>query len=117
MIGLSDDQIKMLSGKRVKEDMDPYYVNIQLKPWFIEIANKLRLTPTKNNGRVGNLEEITDLTAKALAELLKPILKKIWLQQQLGEGGETLGVLQRPDFESMSTREIIQEYLKLSKEK
>ncbi len=31
MIGLSDDQIKMLSGKRVKEDMDPYYVNIQWK--------------------------------------------------------------------------------------
>jgi len=116
MIGLSDDQIKMLSGKAVKEDMNPYYVNMKLRPWFIEIANQLRLTPTKNNGRVGNLEEITDLTAKALAELLKPTLKKIWLQQQQARG-KTLGLLVMPNFESMSEKEILKEYLRLSKEK
>ena len=74
MIGLSDDQIKMLSGKRVKEDMDPYYVNMQLKPWFIEIANRLRLTPTKNNERMGNLEEIIIKMEKAFGKFLRQML-------------------------------------------
>jgi len=69
------------------------------------------------NTRLENLEEITNLAAKALAELLKPILEKLWLQQQLDleTVGETIGLLRKPDFENMSEKEIIKEYLRLTK--
>lgn len=72
MIGLSDDQIKMLTGKAVKEDMDPYYVNLKLKPWFIEIANQLKLTgySPKNHEKIGNLDEMVQLLARGLMEII-----------------------------------------------
>ena len=76
MIGLSDDQLKMLTGKAVKEDMDAYYVNMKLKPWFIEIASQLRLTATKNNERMGNLEQTVDLILEALKKIVLEEAKK-----------------------------------------
>jgi len=64
---------------------------------------------------VGNLEEVTDLTAKALAELLKPIIRKIWLQRQQGASG-TIGLMTKPDFEEMEPKELLKEFLKLTRE-
>ena len=106
MIGLSDDQIKMLSGKRIKEDMDPYYVNMQLEPWFIEIANQLRLTPTKNNGRVGNLEDIVEKVGIALAKSLTKMVK-----QQLRKDG-VIGLATQEELDPMKDwLKIIQNYI------
>jgi len=34
IIGLSDDQIEMLSRKAVREDTDSFYVNVKLEAFF-----------------------------------------------------------------------------------
>jgi hypothetical protein len=118
MIGLSDDQIKMLTGKAVKEDMDPYYVNVKLKPWFIEIAKKLRLTgyASENHDRMDSIEEVTTLVSESLAEMLRPIIERKLLARQLSRGGETMGLLRKPDLEGKSAKDILQAYLRLTKE-
>ena len=118
MIGLSDDQIKMLTGKAVKEDMDPYYVNVKLKPWFIEIAKKLRLTgyPSENHDRMNSIEEVTTLVSECLAEMLRPVIERKLLERQLSRGGETMGLLMKPDLEGKSAKDILQAYLRLAKE-
>lgn len=78
MIGLSDDQLKMLTGKAVKEDMDAYYVNMKPKPWFMEIANQLRLTgyTVKNHERVENLTKMVEVISKAFANMLMKSIKE-----------------------------------------
>ena len=116
MIGLSDDQIKMLTGKAVKEDMDPYYVNVKLKPWFIEIAKKLRLTgyTIENHDRMDSFEEMLKTVSEVLVELVRPALQRVWLQQQGGHG--TLGLMTKPTFEDKEPIEILREFLKIVKE-
>jgi len=118
MIGLSDDQIKMLTGKAVKEDMDPYYVNVKLKPWFVEIAKKLRLTgyASENHDRMDSIEKVTTLVSESLAEMLRPIIERKLLARQLSRGGETMGLLRKPDLEGKSAKDILQAYLRLTKE-
>lgn len=108
MIGLSDDQIKMLTGKAVKEDMDAYYVNMKLRPWFIEIANELRLTPTKNNGRMGNLEEIIVKMEKAFGKFLRQMLvAEGTIQAFTGKPKKKV-----VDWTKMTDRELIEWYSK-----
>jgi len=117
MIGLSDDQIKMLTGKAVKEDMDPYYVNLKLKPWFVEIAKKLRLTgyTIENHNRMDSFEEMLKTVSEVLVELVRPALQRVWLQQQSSH--ETLGLMTKPTFEEKEPIEILREFLKVAKEK
>lgn len=108
LIGLSDDQIKMLTGKAVKEDMDAYYVNMKLRPWFIEIANQLRLTPTKNNGRMGNLEEIIVKMEKAFGKFLRQMLvAEGTIQAFTGKPKKKV-----VDWTKMTDRELIEWYSK-----
>jgi len=113
-LGISPWIVKMIIGKSIPKSDDTYLGDTDLREGFLKLSNVLRLKSPQGNGRVNNLEEITDLTAKALAELLKPIMEKLWLQQQLGGGG-TIGLVRKPDFESMSEKEIIKEYLRLTK--
>jgi len=54
MIGLSDDQIKMPTGKRVEGDMNPYYVNVELKPLFQKVSEKSKLTGAVNNNQLAS---------------------------------------------------------------
>jgi integrase len=118
MIGLSDDQVKMLTGKKVKADMDPYYVKVELMPLFERVADKLRLTgyAEANDGRIDNLENFANLMGKVLAEaLLLPAIRKLWREQQK-TAGDTVQFITVPNFDAMTPKELLELYLQLKKQ-
>lgn len=114
MIGLSDDQIKMLTGKRVKEDMSPYYVKVKLKPLFERVAEELKLIERAigNDNRIDNVETMANLVGKALANALLPELKKLYLEQQK-TSGDTIGFIEIPNFDAMSPKTLLEQYIEL----
>jgi len=103
MIGLSDDQIKMLTGKAVKQDMDPYYVNVKLRPWFIKVSDELNLTrrSTTNHEKLGQLEE-------AIAQLQRESRNWKTVAETLDKRNERL----EHDFEELTKKfEDLKEFL------
>lgn len=114
-LGLQEIVIKILTFKSVPQDMLTYFLDREdLRDQWKKVTDFLSLEP-RANGRVNNLEEMIDLMAKDLTELLKPIVRTMWLQQQQG-GGQSLGFMEIPNFEGMSERELLKEYLRLLKE-
>jgi hypothetical protein len=108
----------MLTGKKVKADMDPYYVKVELMPLFERVADKLRLTgyAEANDGRIDNLENFANLMSKALAEALLPAIKKLWREQQKTTGG-TIEFITVPNFDAMAPKELLEQYLQLKQQK
>ena len=111
-LGINRDIIRLLTGKKVSEDMLPYLEGVDLYYEWKKVNEYLKLSVFQSNGRIQNLEELTNLMAKALAELLKPIVEKMWLQKQQGIVG-SIGVILTPDFDNMSPKQVFREYLKL----
>ena len=95
--------------------MLPYLEGVNLYYEWKKVNEHLKLSVSQSNGRIQNLEELTNLMAKALAELLKPIVEKMWLQKQQGLVG-SIGLILTPDFDNMSPKQVLREYLKLLKE-
>lgn len=114
-LGINRDIIRLLTGKKVSEDMLPYLEGVNLYYEWKKVNEHLKLSVSQSNGRIQNLEELTNLMAKALAELLKPIVEKMWLQKQQGLVG-SIGLILTPDFDNMSPKQVLREYLKLLKE-
>lgn len=57
--------------------MLPYLEGVDLYYEWKKVNEHLKLSVSRSNGIIQNLEELTNLMAKALAELLKPIVEKI----------------------------------------
>jgi hypothetical protein len=120
MIGLSDDQVKMLTGKRVKADMDPYYARVELRPLFTKVAERLRLTGYADTGnqRLDSIEQVINLILDAFKDTLKEKVEKLWTAkwgQFTGTPSTGLGfIIQKPDFDKMPTKELLKQYQKLT---
>ena len=78
--GLNVDILKMLTGKRVRADMSPYYQGVDLYQQWKKISEQLRLTQGASNGRITDMQ-------KELEELR--MVMKILARYVQGGGSET----------------------------
>lgn len=56
------------------------------------------------------------LVSGCLAEMLRPVIERKLLELKLSKGGETMEILRRSDIESLSSKDILKMYLRLTKE-
>ncbi len=70
-LGINTDILKMLTGKRVKADMSPYYEGVSLHEQWRKINNNLVLTGGMTNGRFGAVEQELGELKEALTGLEK----------------------------------------------
>ncbi len=121
-LGCNHWAIKMLVGKAVKSSDLTYISQAQLRDTFLRISNVLRIMEPQPNAKIPTLEEAVDLVMKVQKEELLVKVKKLWNQKYgvyatTGSEG-TMGLMMRPpDFENMSPKELLKEYLKLLREK
>jgi integrase len=84
-MGMNTDIIKMLTGKRVKADMSPYYEGVNLYEQWKKINEHLRLTQTNGNGKVANLEKENEelrSVMKVIARFVAEEMRKTRLAQK-----------------------------------
>jgi len=115
-LGVNQWNARMMVGKAVSKDILTYVNGVNLAKDFLKVSNVLRLKGAKANGRVTDIEETVDLVSECLAEMLRPIIERKLLERQLSKGGETIGLIRRPDLESISAKEVLKTYLRLMKE-
>jgi len=75
-LGLNTDILKALTGKRIKSDMQPYYQGVNLHEQWKKVNDHLRLSVTRTNGRISNLQEALDLVMKTLRKMVERELKR-----------------------------------------
>lgn len=84
-MGINTDILKMLTGKRVKADMSPYYEGVNLCEQWKKINDHLRLTQTNGNGRITDLqkenEELRNVM-KVIAKFVAEEMRKQRLAQK-----------------------------------
>lgn len=121
-LGCNHWAIKMLVGKAVKSSDLTYISQAQLRDTFLNISNVLRINEPQSNAKAPSLEEAVDLVMEVQKQELLEKVKKLW-NEKWGKyiptgSGETLGLMiRRPNFEEMSPKELLKEYLELVKEK
>jgi len=121
-LGCNHWAIKMLVGKAVNSSDLTYISQAQLSEAFLKISNVLRINEPQPNARMPSLEKAVELVMEVQRQELLEKVKKLWNEKHgiyatTGSGG-TMGLMMRPpDFESMSPKELLKEYLKLQKEK
>ena len=115
-LNLNRDIVRVLTFKSVSKDILTYWLNREdLREFWKKVINAIPLEP-RANGRVTDIEETVTLVSECIAEMLRPIIERKLLERQLSRGGETLGLLRRPDLESMSAMDVLKTYLRLTKE-
>jgi site-specific recombinase XerD len=112
--GINSWNAKMMCGKAVEKSIETYINNVQLKEDFKKVSDILRLKKANGNGRIGSMEEVMNLMAAALTELLRPIVARMWSEKQ--RSTSTLSLIIDPDFEHMEPKKLLEEFLKLTKE-
>jgi hypothetical protein len=112
-MGMNTDIIKSLTGKRIKSDMEPYYAGVNLYEQWKKINEHLHLTQSNGNGKITSIQELTDLMAEALSNILKPEIEKILRKNPTLKDTLKVGVPLKPH--AMSPREILEQYIKLVK--
>jgi integrase len=80
-MGMNTDIIKMLTGKRVRSDMSPYYEGVNLHEQWTKVNEHLHLTQSNGNGRITDMQ-------KELEELR--MVMKILARYVHGGGSETM---------------------------
>jgi len=106
---------KLMCGKQVDKSIKTYINHLDLRKDAAKIFKVLRMEESKPNGRVTNLEELTRLTAEALADLLKPIIRKKLMERGTITMAST-GIIETPNIDGMSPREVLALYIELKKE-
>lgn len=120
-MGVNSWNARLLVGKAVEKSIATYINGVQLKEDFLKISNVLRINEPQPNPKMPSLEEAVELVMQVQKEELLEKVKKLW-NEKWGkyiptESGETLGLMIRqPDFETMSPKELLEEYLELLKE-
>lgn len=115
-LGLNVWIIKKLLGKSIHHS-DDTYLETDLKEGFLKLCGVLKLKPNANaNGRINSIQEIAHVAAEALMEFLEPVIEKKLLARQASRGGESLGLMTKPDLSGMSTKEKLELYIKLVRE-
>ena len=95
---------QLMVGKAVDKSISTYINGVSLKNDATKVSNVLRMEPKLDgNGRVGTLMQAVDLVLK--------VQRKMILEQLQQEGyGQGLGLM--IDYSKLSTKELMEEYLK-----
>jgi hypothetical protein len=75
----------------------------------------LKLKPNVANERISSVERLVQKTCYAIAEYFKPIIRQILMQEMTQTRTGTLGLIEMPNVDKMSSEQIIDLYLKLAR--
>lgn len=114
--GVTSWNAKLIVGKAVDKSIGTYINGVSLKKDAEKVLNVLRMELAKANGRINSIQEIAHVAAEALMEFLEPVIEKKLLARQASRGGESLGLMTKPDLSGMSTKEKLELYIKLVRE-
>jgi hypothetical protein len=117
-LGVNAWNAKLLVGKSVEKSIATYINGVKLKEDFVKISNVLRVNEVPQNSKMLTLEEAVNLVAQVQKEELLEKVKRLWDEKhgQFASPGSstTLGLtIMMPDFERMTPKQLLQEYLKL----
>jgi hypothetical protein len=104
-------------GKSIPKSDDTYLSDMDLREGFLKLNNVLKLKPNVANGRVGSVERLAQKICDAIAEHFKPTVRQLIMQEMAQGKAGTIGLMEMPNVDKMSSEEIIDLYLKLSKGK
>lgn len=116
-LGISPWIIKRMVGKSIPKSDDTYLSDMDLREGFLKLSNVLKLKPNVANGRVSSVERLAQKICDAIAEHFKPTVKQLIIQEMAQGKTGTIGLVEMPNVDKMSSEEIIDLYLKLRKEK
>jgi len=111
-LGCNHWAIKMVVGKAVNSSDLTYISQAQLRETFLKIANVLRISEPQTNAKIPTLEEAVELVLEVQKKELLQKVKELWYAVY-GISAFT----GPPDFEKMTPKELLREYLKLLREK
>jgi integrase len=114
-LGISPWIIKRMVGKSIPKSDDTYLSDMNLKEAFLKLSSVLKLKPNIANGRISNVERLVQKTCDAIAEYFKPIIRQILMQEMMQSRTGTLGLIEMPNIDKMSSEQIIDLYLKLAR--
>jgi hypothetical protein len=114
-LGISPWIIKRMVGKSIPKSDDTYLSDMNLKEGFLKLSNVLKLKPNVANGRISSVERLAQKTCDTMAEYFKPIIRQILMQEMMQSRTGTLGLIEMPNVDKMSSEQIIDLYLKLAK--
>lgn len=116
-LGISPWIIKRMLGKSIPKSDDTYLSDMDLREGFLMLSKVLKLKPNVANGRISSIERLTQKICDAIAEYFKPTVRQLIIQEMTQGKAGTIGLMEMPNVDKMSSEEIIDLYLKLSKGK
>jgi len=116
-LGISPWIIKRMVGKSIPKADDTYLSDMDLKEGFLKLSNVLKLKPSVANGKISSVERLAQKICDAIAEHFKPTVRQLIIQEMAQGKSGTLSLMEMPNVDKMSSEEIIDLYLKLSKGK
>jgi integrase len=121
-LGVNSWNAKLLVGKAVESAIATYINGVRLKEDFIKISNVLRINEPQSSLRSPTFEEVLDLVSEVQKDDLREKVKKLWNEKYgqfktTGSPGMAGLVITEPNFDAMSPKELLTEYLKLRKRK
>ena len=101
-LGVNQWNARMMIGKAVSKDILTYVNGVNLAKDFLKVSNVLRLKSVQANGRIGSMEEMVQLLARALMKMIE--------QEKRGRPwGAMMGMLAKGE---LSEKEYLEQYLK-----
>jgi len=116
-LGISPWIIKRMVGKSIPKSDDTYLSDMDLREGFLKLSNVLRLKANVANGRVGSVERLAQKICDAIAEYFKPTVRQLIFQEMTQSKAGTMQLVEMPNVDKMSSEEVIDLYLKLSRGK
>jgi integrase len=116
-LGLNTWIIKKMVGKSIRVT-DDTYLYTELREGFLRLRSALTLTPRVSKDSLSDVEALTDICSEAVAESLKPTIRKLLMKKMLrkGEDSQTIGFIEMPNLDMMSHKQLLELYVKLKKE-
>ncbi len=114
-LGISPWIVKKIVGKSIPKSDDTYLSDTDLREGFLKLSAVLKLKPKTVNGKISDIEELTKICSDAVAESLKPAIRKMLIARMAFEKKDstTIGLIEMPNLEAMSSREVLELYVKL----
>ncbi|MGV9103458.1 MAG: hypothetical protein ACOC3C_05025 [Candidatus Thorarchaeota archaeon] len=112
-LGLNIWNIKRMVGKSIPISDDTYLTGLKLREDFIKFSEVLRLKPRIN--RVGNIEELTQILAEVVADLIRPKLREKLLLISSSKG-RVFRLFGSPSLGGRTSEETLKLYLQMKKE-
>jgi integrase len=116
-LGLNTWIIKKMVGKSIRMS-DDTYLEPDLKEGFLKLRSTLAVTPRISTESLTDVEALTDICSEAVAQSLKPTIRKMLIERMLrkGESSQAIGFIEMPNLDMMSHKQLLELYVKLKKE-